>query len=245
MGKQWLVIVLCVAFAANAQQSSDLTTASATIRLKNGRTIHADSTTDAGDKLEYTVGESSYRIPKALIESVVQDQPAAAPASSPTSRQDSKTSANTASPPPAGKPTTGNPYARYLYESTDQLRQECQAGEFVNRLHPEMQSAYQNKNESDRICKILSPDLGYDYEALVNRAVELQRTLCAFPLDRIAQSYKDPEVQNAQQDVLAAYRQFLKRLKDFREHPQPDTPYGQRLQLDHTRLYGACFDGKR
>jgi hypothetical protein len=67
MGKQCLVIFLCAVFAANAQQSAEPATTSATIRLKNGRTIHADTTTDAGEKLEYTTGESSYRIPKSVI----------------------------------------------------------------------------------------------------------------------------------------------------------------------------------
>jgi hypothetical protein len=247
MGKQCLVILLCTVFAANAQQSADHATASATIRLKNGRTIHADTTTDAGEKLEYTIGESSYQIPKSLIQSVVRDRDAAAPASSSNSGQGSKISANAAGPPPAGKSTADSQTAqnRYLYESTEQLREECGIGEFLNRFHPEMQGAFQNKNETDRICKVLSADIDYDYEALVNRGVELQRTLCSFSLGRIGNSYNDPQVRDAQHDMYTVYAQFSKRLMDFRQHPEPDTPYGQRLQLDHMRLGGVCYDGKR
>ncbi|MGA2005794.1 MAG: hypothetical protein ABSG70_20645 [Terriglobales bacterium] len=247
MGKRCLVIFLCAAFAANAQQSADLATTSATIRLKNGRTIHADTATDAGDKLEYTVGESSYRIPKAAIQAVVRDREVAAPASSSTSRQGSNTSANAPGPPPAGKSTTNSQSAqnRYLYESTEQLRGECGTGEFLNRFHPEMQGAFQNRNETDRICKVLSAVIGDEYEALVDRGVELQRTLCAFSLERIGNSYNDPQVRDAQHDMFTVYGQFSRRLTDFRQHPEPDTPYGQRLQLDHMRLGGLCYDGKR
>jgi hypothetical protein len=246
MRKRWLVICLCAAFAANAQQSSDLATTSATIKLKNGRTIHADTTIDAGDKLEYTKGESSYQIPKSVIQSVVRDREVAAPASSATSQQGSKASANAAGPAPAGKSTADNQNTqnRYLYESTEQLREECRTGEFLNRFHPEMQGAFQNKNETDRICKVLSADISGDYEGLINRGVELQRTLCAL-FERIVDVYKDPQIRAAQNDMLTVYRQFSGRLRDFERHPEPGTPYGQRLQLDHIRLGGVCYDGKR
>jgi hypothetical protein len=137
-----------------------------------------------------------------------------------------------------------NAQNRYLYESTEQLREECRIGEFLNRFHPEMQGAFQNKNETDRICKVLSADIGYDYEALVNRGVEVQRTLCAF-FEQISTASNDPQVRAAQQDMFTVYRQFGTRLRDFQRHPEPDTPYGQRLQLDHTRLSGYCYDGKR
>lgn len=44
---------------------------SAIIHLKNGRTIRADSTNEVGDKLEYTVGEAEYQIPKSLVQEIV------------------------------------------------------------------------------------------------------------------------------------------------------------------------------
>jgi len=43
----------------------------ATIRLKNGRTVHADSVKEVGDKIEYTLGDSVYGIPKSLVQEIV------------------------------------------------------------------------------------------------------------------------------------------------------------------------------
>jgi hypothetical protein len=44
----------------------------ATIRLKNGRTIHADSATEDSDKIEYAVGESTFKIPKAVVAEITR-----------------------------------------------------------------------------------------------------------------------------------------------------------------------------
>jgi TonB family protein len=41
------------------------------IYLKNGRTIHADSASEAGNKLEYTIGDSIYEIPDSLVKQIV------------------------------------------------------------------------------------------------------------------------------------------------------------------------------
>lgn len=57
---------------------------SAIIRLKNGRTIHADGAKEEGDKVEYTIGESSFKIPKSMVEEVVHS--AEAPPSADTSK---------------------------------------------------------------------------------------------------------------------------------------------------------------
>jgi TonB family protein len=40
------------------------------IQLTNGRTIHADSITDVGEKIEYTIGESTYQISKSSVNSI-------------------------------------------------------------------------------------------------------------------------------------------------------------------------------
>ncbi|MGA3195029.1 MAG: hypothetical protein ABSD39_08480 [Terriglobales bacterium] len=42
----------------------------ATIHLKNGRTIRAESAIETGDKVEYTVGESVYQIPRNLVQEI-------------------------------------------------------------------------------------------------------------------------------------------------------------------------------
>ena len=41
-----------------------------TIHLKNGRTIVADSTREVDGKIEYEIGDNTYRIPKSLVEKV-------------------------------------------------------------------------------------------------------------------------------------------------------------------------------
>jgi hypothetical protein len=43
----------------------------AIIHLKNGQTVHAETVNEAGDKVEYTVGESVYKIPKSLVQEIV------------------------------------------------------------------------------------------------------------------------------------------------------------------------------
>lgn len=60
-----------------------VTAAAETIRLKNGRTIQADTVKQVGDRVEYEIGDNTYRIPKALvarIESGSQPNASLAPA---------------------------------------------------------------------------------------------------------------------------------------------------------------------
>jgi TonB family protein len=53
------------------------------IELTNGRTIHADTVSDAGEKIEYTKGDSTYQIPKSSVKSMTHAAAASAPPSSP------------------------------------------------------------------------------------------------------------------------------------------------------------------
>jgi hypothetical protein len=55
--------------AAAGAENTD-TASPATIQLKNGRTIHADNANEAGDKIEYSIGESVFRIPKSLVQEI-------------------------------------------------------------------------------------------------------------------------------------------------------------------------------
>ncbi len=85
--------------AGSATSAADSHTASAeTIQLTNGRTIHADSITDAGEKIEYTIGDSTYKISKSSVKSssVKSMSHAAGPPAPPTSP-----AASTASSTPA------------------------------------------------------------------------------------------------------------------------------------------------
>jgi len=47
-----------------------------TIRLKNGRSILADSTREIDGKIEYQIGDNTYRIPKSLVEKIESSVPA-------------------------------------------------------------------------------------------------------------------------------------------------------------------------
>jgi hypothetical protein len=56
------------------------TSTAVTIHLKNGRTIHADTVQEAGERLEYTIGEGDYKISKSLGKEVTHAAPEAPPA---------------------------------------------------------------------------------------------------------------------------------------------------------------------
>jgi hypothetical protein len=43
----------------------------AIIHLKNGQAIHVETVNEVGDKVEYTLGESEYKIPKSLVQEIV------------------------------------------------------------------------------------------------------------------------------------------------------------------------------
>jgi hypothetical protein len=80
----------------------------ATIHLKNGRTIRADSANEVGDKIEYTVGESDYRIPKSVVQEIVHT----ANASPISSVADAAQTANPRSSPQASSQSGCNPDPR-------------------------------------------------------------------------------------------------------------------------------------
>ena len=90
--------------AGSATSAADSQAASAeTIQLTNGRTIHADSISDAGEKIEYTIGDSTYKISKSSVKSsslksssVKSMSHAAGPPAPPSS-----SAVSTASPAPA------------------------------------------------------------------------------------------------------------------------------------------------
>jgi tetratricopeptide (TPR) repeat protein len=56
----WLCLFGATATAAHPE----------TIRLKNGRTILADSVRESGERVEYTIGENTFAIRKALVEKI-------------------------------------------------------------------------------------------------------------------------------------------------------------------------------
>jgi len=70
----------------------------AIIHLKNGQTIHADSASLAGETIEYTKGESVYKIPKDSVQEIVHEDTAG--------RQDGNAEA---AAQPSCDPTSNNP----------------------------------------------------------------------------------------------------------------------------------------
>src|ERR1700722_4345414 len=56
--------------AASNQSSASLNSGPVTIRLKNGRTIHADSAIENGEKMEYVIGESTFKIPRSMVDEI-------------------------------------------------------------------------------------------------------------------------------------------------------------------------------
>jgi hypothetical protein len=65
--------------SATARAAANANNGSVALRLKNGRSIQADSAKEDGDKVEYTMGESTAEIPKSLVQEIVH--PANAPPS--------------------------------------------------------------------------------------------------------------------------------------------------------------------
>ena len=65
--------VVCACLAANAD----------VIHLKNGKTIVTDSASESNGRIEYTVGENSFSIPKALVEKIDTSPASIVPAEKP------------------------------------------------------------------------------------------------------------------------------------------------------------------
>jgi hypothetical protein len=100
--------------------------------------------------------------------------------------------------------TTGSKTGRYFacrYKSTQELRDQCANGTF--KVFVELQSDGVPPVEGSlQTCERLSVDLGPEYESLEDRAVELEKELCATGQEFIS--------HNPPQDAggAAAWREF-------------------------------------
>jgi TonB family protein len=219
-----------------------------TIQLTDGRIIHADSITYAGQKIEYTLGDLIYEVPKSLIKSIVHE-PGAAPLASASTAWDASR--------PGTATVTGtiisqrpiafgeDPKNWYLLESTEQLREECRTGEFATRFHPEMQTvpSFPNNDDAQRICAILSGKASDDYESLVDRGVELERTLCHTPGYVPGAGASDPKIATMKEELGQISADFSKRMTEFQQNPHSARTPGLRLLLDMYRLSSKCGHG--
>lgn len=225
--------------------SNPSSTPPVTIQLTDGRTIQADSVTDAGQKIEYTIGDSIYEVPKSLVKSMTH-APGATPLASASTAWDASK--------PATATVTGTTLPKvpiafgddsknwYLLESTEQLREECSTGQFAARFHPEMQtvSSFPNSDDAERICAILSGKASDDYERLVDRGIELERTLCYTPgyVPKVPSS--DPKIAAMEEEMSHITADFSQRLIEFQQNPRTARSPGLRLMLDMYRLSGKC-----
>ena len=225
--------------------SNPSSTPPVTIQLADGRTIQADSVTDAGQKIEYTIGDSIYEVPKSLVKSMTH-APGATPLASASTAWDASK--------PATATVTGTTLPKvpiafgddsknwYLLESTEQLREECSTGQFAARFHPEMQtvSSFPNSDDAERICAILSGKASDDYERLVDRGIELERTLCYTPgyVPKVPSS--DPKIAAMEEELSHITADFSQRMIEFQQNPRTARSPGLRLMLDMYRLSGKC-----
>jgi len=208
-----------------------------TIRLKNGRTIRADTARESGDKVEYTIGEGEYKISRSLVEEVTRAAPAAASSSQATGAVGTDPTVRSAD---AGAKNW------YLYESTEQLREECRTGVFAERWHPEFQSESEVKRgDTQKMCPVFEVDMGGEYEAMVERGLELDRELCAAGGGRMPQMLlpQPPDIQAKAQELAKINTEFLARMKEFLAARAQEPGKAQRSYLDMYRLMGTCGHG--
>ncbi|MGD0426943.1 MAG: energy transducer TonB [Candidatus Acidiferrales bacterium] len=221
------------------------------IHLQNGRTIHADSSREDGDKIEYTIGEGIYRINKSSVKDIVKGTPGPQPgaASSPEATHTNASSSTvTASALAALPPSPGEDRAIWrMYESTEQLKAECRNGEISKYMHPEFQGMSvfpPSKDEVERECAMFSVEMDPDYERMIDRGVELERNLCSAnnmrPLSDLRPELKaTPEVQ----ELARIEADFSGRMNGAIKHQPVDRAQGLRMMLDTYRLGGSCGNG--
>ena len=211
-----------------------------TIRLKNGRAIQADTVQEVGDKLEYTIGEGEYKLSKSLVEEVIRAAPVAA-----NSSQAVGASGGDVSSPKAAA-VNGGAKNWYLYESTEQLREECRSGVFAERWHAEFQSESEVKRgDTQKMCPVFEVDMGGEYEAMVERGLELDRELCAAGGGRMPQMLlpQPPDIQAKAQELAKINTEFMARMKEFLAARAQEPGKAQRSYLDMYRLMGTCGRG--
>ena len=232
---RWTLILILPLCALTVSAKPD------TIRLKNGQTIVADKVEEVSDTVEYTVGESTYKIPKRLVEEIIRG---AAPPGAPLSGSSRKAT---------GITTNVEGQTVYLYESTEELRAECATREFGSRVHAEFQPWWGPRTnvESEQACERLNVDLGAEYESLMDRAVELERELCISghghisndpPRDpRLSADWREfnqiaKELEARRNEQRQAYRnaenalkQLAKQKREELDHEVPDRESTQQL----------------
>jgi TonB family protein len=247
-----ITIVFSLTDAHPAAAPATSTTPSAvTIHLQNGRTIHADSCREDGDKIEYTMGEGVYRINKASVKDIVQGTPGpqtGTPSSPAGARANANSSMVTASPLAAMPRLPGEDPANWLmYESTEQLRAECRSGEISKHVHPEFQSTSTfpiSKDEEARECAALNVEMDASYEQMIDRGVELEKKLC-IANGMGALNNLRPELKGTPdlEELSRIEVDFHDRMDALIKQQPVNRAKGLRMLLDFYRLAATCGHG--
>lgn len=223
----WVDTTVSVMFSLNEGLAprSDTPATWTLIRMKSGSTITADSAREVGDKVEYTKGGGIYRIPKILVQEI-SHLGAAAKAAVPGV--------------PAGTLVVTPRTALVLpsaigdwppYESTQNIRNSCVDDGY------DASRATKNVILGARSCAIWQLDMGAEYEARVDRGLELRRKLCSAikngPNSSLTQAYmRDAaELQRIGKELLQ--RQSIERFNRV---------LSTRITVDYNRLAVACPD---
>jgi hypothetical protein len=214
--------------ATNTGGAGDADASPFTIRLVSGRIIHADTVTNAGKKIEFTIGEAVYELPKVVILHIdsrnVPTTPSQA-AAAPNSR---------GAATPAPLTFAEDPRNWYLYESIQQLREECRSSQFVSRLYAEFQSKAHfpiTAQEAKATCDALALDMGADYERTIDRMVELVAGVCKEYGTAARAPKDDPAMQE--------YFQVSRSLRMDSGHSQ-DKLKEVRYEIDLSRVAANC-----
>jgi hypothetical protein len=217
-----------------------------TIRLKNGRTIRADTVREVGDLIEFTIGEGTYRVAKNAVQEIVRDETPVYPGSPGNGVGSSSDTSDHARGNALSYPVE-DPKQWHLYESTGQIREECRTGEFARRVHPEFQSKSfpVSKDEQEMTCASLNLDMGSEYESLVDRGVELQKELCTAGNGRVPNSRPQGfRLAASWDEMMHIVQELSRRMKQVENSEAADDKRRvQRIMIDSYRLAGTCGHG--
>lgn len=161
----WVYAVVPVRFSLRENEATTPDVGRTLIRLKSGRIIVADSVQEQGEKVEYTRDDNTFEIPRSVVLEITRPNAASPPPGSPLPNA-IVTTPKSAAPPPASLVGDWPPY-----ETTYNIRKNCV---------PEAAGlGLDDMSLGARSCAIWNLQMGAEYDALVERGIELRRKICA------------------------------------------------------------------
>jgi hypothetical protein len=95
--------------------------------------------------------------------------------------------------------------------------------------------SFPNSDDAQRICAIMSGKADDEYERLVDRGVELERTLCYTPGYVPKVGSNEPKIAAKEEELSYISADFGKRMLEFQQNPHTARTAGLRLMLDNAR----------